>query len=239
MALENNIDQHLLKTKNILNSFPGFVIWKNSQLQFNMMNDTAMRLLNFKSHSDYQEKTEYEVPCVIEELANYYTAFDQETVASGKSFKSIQMLNIGGALSVYLTTGSPTKNADNQITGVGIYGLAMTNPGLINFISLTAQKDKKSFHSPQTGNRIYLLNESINNNYNFTSREMECLFFLIRGKTSKEIAKILKISPRTVETYLENIKLKMKCSNKLQVIANAITEDLINLMPLSLVEKFI
>ncbi|MBY0500637.1 MAG: helix-turn-helix transcriptional regulator [Alphaproteobacteria bacterium] len=39
-------------------------------------------------------------------------------------------------------------------------------------------------------------------------REAQCLLFLSRGRTVKEIGKELDLSPRTVESYIENIKNK-------------------------------
>lgn len=41
-----------------------------------------------------------------------------------------------------------------------------------------------------------------------SKREMECLKFLSLGKTMKEIGKLLGLSPRSVEFYLQNIKIK-------------------------------
>lgn len=45
-------------------------------------------------------------------------------------------------------------------------------------------------------------------------REYECLQHISHGKTAKEIAKLLNISPRTVETYINNMKLKFNCTTK-------------------------
>ena len=53
---------------------------------------------------------------------------------------------------------------------------------------------------------------------NLTTREIECLRCLCHGKTAKETAKELVISPRTVESFLDNIRSKTGCQNKLQVI---------------------
>jgi DNA-binding CsgD family transcriptional regulator len=44
----------------------------------------------------------------------------------------------------------------------------------------------------------------------FTKREFEVLSLLIKGKNMREVGKILKISPRTVESYLYNAKDKTK-----------------------------
>lgn len=47
-----------------------------------------------------------------------------------------------------------------------------------------------------------------------TERERQCLHCLLEGKTAKETAVIYKLSSRTVESYFENIKKKLKCPNK-------------------------
>lgn len=47
-----------------------------------------------------------------------------------------------------------------------------------------------------------------------TRRERQCLELLLQGKTAKETASALKLSPRTVESYFENMKQKLKCHNK-------------------------
>jgi steroid delta-isomerase-like uncharacterized protein len=52
-------------------------------------------------------------------------------------------------------------------------------------------------------------------------RERECLEFLLQGKTAKETAALLGLSHRTVESYFENIKKKLKCSNKGQLFSTA------------------
>lgn len=54
-----------------------------------------------------------------------------------------------------------------------------------------------------------------------SSRERECLNSLLQGKTAKETAAMLALSPRTVESYFENIKKKLKCSNKGQLFSTA------------------
>lgn len=57
-----------------------------------------------------------------------------------------------------------------------------------------------------------------------SKRERDCLNALLKGKTAKETATNLKLSPRTIEAYLESLKKKLKCTNKgeLFVIAQAL-----------------
>jgi len=50
-----------------------------------------------------------------------------------------------------------------------------------------------------------------------TCREQECLFYFFKGFTTKEIAKKLDISHRTVEDYLASVRRKYGCSNKFEL----------------------
>ena len=51
-----------------------------------------------------------------------------------------------------------------------------------------------------------------------TKRQMQCAEYLLSGMTATEIANELGLSRRTVEYYLANIKSKLKCSNKVELI---------------------
>lgn len=64
------------------------------------------------------------------------------------------------------------------------------------------------------------------NNFVFTKRENECLYFTVRGKTAKQIAQILGVSYRTIEEYLSNIKIKMRVSSKAELIEKIVTSHL-------------
>lgn len=68
-------------------------------------------------------------------------------------------------------------------------------------------------------------------NLQFTVRESECLFLLIRGKTAKEIGLFLNISPRTVESYIENIKIKCNVSKRSDIITKAIELGIVDIVP--------
>ena len=48
--------------------------------------------------------------------------------------------------------------------------------------------------------------------------EMQCLIKLSNGKSRKDIADDLVISPRTVESHLRNAKIRLKCSTRKEVL---------------------
>ena len=52
---------------------------------------------------------------------------------------------------------------------------------------------------------------------NLSKREFECLKYISRGMTTKESAKIMAISPRTVEVHISKMKEKLNCPSKSQL----------------------
>lgn len=52
----------------------------------------------------------------------------------------------------------------------------------------------------------------------FTRREAECMVLLLKGKAINSVANILKLSPRTVEYYIKNMKAKLGCRTKFDLV---------------------
>lgn len=123
------------------------------------------------------------------------------------------------------------KSAIVDKTGETIGILAQSNfsttsNNSLSFLSILNQKDKKILD--------YLLSCQIkdyDSQLKLTQRETECLFLLIRGKSAKEIARFLEISPRTVEEYIEHIKVKMNVSTRHQIITKAIEMKMLEIIP--------
>lgn len=60
-----------------------------------------------------------------------------------------------------------------------------------------------------------------------SKREYECLYWIAKNKTAKQIAKILSLSPRTTEFYISNLKNKLACHSKLELIEFAMKNSII------------
>lgn len=106
-----------------------------------------------------------------------------------------------------LTYKMPIKNRAGII--VGIIGT-----------SINIEKNIDNAHLnnlPSAENGQY--NDKLN--INISKRERQCLYHLVRGMTAKEIARILNLSPRTIEFYIENMKKKFSCVNRIDLIAKA------------------
>lgn len=60
-----------------------------------------------------------------------------------------------------------------------------------------------------------------------TSREAEILRCITLGMSAKEVAKQLKIAPRTVERHIDHIRLKTRTRNRSHMVAFAIANGLV------------
>lgn len=61
------------------------------------------------------------------------------------------------------------------------------------------------------------------NNVSFTNREIACAKLLLKGNSARLIGEQLFLSRRTVETHLQNLKDKLQCRTKAELISQLIT----------------
>lgn len=70
---------------------------------------------------------------------------------------------------------------------------------------------------PDYGDNLPDLNQSAK--LKLSSRQLSCITHLVEGYTIREIADLQNLSPRTVESYINNVKYKLHCRNKAELIA--------------------
>ncbi|MBA2654080.1 MAG: helix-turn-helix transcriptional regulator [Gammaproteobacteria bacterium] len=112
----------------------------------------------------------------------------------------------------------------------------VTNYRMIDISRFIVNASKKYINKKSGQQFCFLLTDCIQD-IKFSTRELECLFFVLRGKTNKGISKLLDLSPRTVESYIEQIKFKMGCANREEVIEKSIYQGYMNILPPSLLQK--
>lgn len=86
---------------------------------------------------------------------------------------------------------------------------------------------KKNGNAKITKGRTYQLGEKFPGLY-LTQREADCMLQMLRGKSIEGIAKAILLSPRTVEFYVKNIKRKMSCRTKFELIDMILDSDFLS-----------
>lgn len=80
----------------------------------------------------------------------------------------------------------------------------------------SSTKDLQDFYAATNLKKYSLDNES--QKFSLSLRELQCLHLIAHGYTSKDIANELGLSYRTVEHYLVNIRNKVECTDKTELI---------------------
>lgn len=131
------------------------------------------------------------------DIARQFREHDLEVMHSGQETTFEEKAQFGdGLLRRFMTTKQPLLDDSGKVVGV---------IGLIREVT-----DVKV-----NGQNIHL-----------GQRELDCLAGVFHGKTAAQIGEQLFISRRTVETHLVNLKVKLSCKNKNDLVGFVIENGL-------------
>jgi DNA-binding CsgD family transcriptional regulator len=200
------------------------IAYKNTDLQFVDFTDNLLPFAGLKKENELLGKKDDEgLPWSVH--ADEYHQHDKDALA-GKQYAAIVPFTgekMHSSLPV-LCTRSRCLLEDNKSIGVFIHVMPVSNPSLIQ-LTYTLQKQ-----DPSGLNFSYYLGRNPTD-IRLTAKENECLFYLIRGKSATLISKFMRISSRTVEFHINNLKMKFKCSNKSELISCAIQNGYMSMIP--------
>ncbi len=67
-------------------------------------------------------------------------------------------------------------------------------------------------------NAKYYKIKRLQEQYSLSGREVQCLELILQNKITKQIANFLNLTTRTAETYIENLKKKLDCHTKNEMV---------------------
>ena len=86
---------------------------------------------------------------------------------------------------------------------------------------------KRSFIFTNDNLRRAVIKKGYSDKVIITQRESECLWWASKGKSTKDTAKILGISPATVETHHKKIREKLNCQTMIEAVVEGIHRGII------------
>ena len=106
------------------------------------------------------------------------------------------------------------------------YAFLFTSHGQLHAVDDLASLDQISDAPKEKRDlRTYYLGDKYPGIY-FTKREAESLFWMVHGCTIAETAGQMGLSPRTVEFYVKNMKIKLGCVSKKRLIQRVLETNL-------------
>lgn len=192
---------------------PFNVYFLNADSKIQTINDISAVTSGFDSSQDALGKSMLDV--LEASSANAIIKTDREILENKTiNINEVDMEIKEDVVNTCLCIRLPWFNNEDKI--IGIMGMAIVystqdigpcltqilNTGLLNSLSLP------------------LLSS---NYYGLTKRQMECLYYITKGKTVKQAATTLGLSPKTVEHYIEATKSKLGCSTRSELIDAALS----------------
>lgn len=177
------------------------------------LNETTAEICGYDSKENAIGKTLFQVldHKVVEKIKYNYKKMSE---AKNKLILEEECERKDGFNYSTLSIKLPWYNTNQTIQGALGFTIILGQQSLsdslrkINQLKLLDIIDLTQWIAPRIfENKIYL-----------TQRELECIQFYAYGKSAKQVASILTISSRTVETHLANIKRKFKVNSKSELI---------------------
>lgn len=223
--------------KELFDQMPGAWGCKNNNSEFIYANEEYARIIGVKNKEEIPGMTDFDMPCETVNCASLFREQDKSVMETGKRMKILDIHPFARhEWKAYIFTKTPLLDDNKNIIGTIFHGLDVTETYLLDIGCLLSKFAIQGVKEDLLGQNSFMLSHDFKE-LKLTVRESECLFYLLRGKTVKQIAIVLKISSRTVEEYCEKLRVKFRALNKNELIEKAIEKGYLNTIPATLFNK--
>lgn len=211
---------------------PGVFVLKDKNSNYLAANKLATNLMGYSSIEQVIGITDYDWKCEAVNFADQFVDEDKKVIENDKPLSILYILKYNeGKICPLYATKSPLKDPNSRETiGIIFQATVITNK-LVNELT----KEFLTYHkySTQKASKLgcFYIDEQKEIDSPLTNQESLCLFYLLRGKTAREIGQILNRSHRTIEIHIDHIKKKFSCSKKSELIEKAISLGFLNYLP--------
>lgn len=204
--------------EDIILSHLNMYVWaKDKNYKYLYCNEHYAMAAGLDSPNQIVGKTDEQMPW--EHLADFFKVGDYGVLQGNVRTNAVEVSDTLNNVKDILV--SENQLCLNNGKCVGIVG---------SFVDITGkQLIKKAGYYNGLNNRYYLGSEDFENTY-LTGREVEVFKRILLGYSAKQMAQPLKLSPKTVEGYIENIKNKLQAKSRGEIISTAIQFGLTHIM---------
>jgi DNA-binding CsgD family transcriptional regulator len=206
----------------LVNFHPGLLFVKDQNSKYIAGNDRTANLVGWKSVEDMVGKTDFDLPCEAASSADFFIKEDNIVLNTQEKLFTLDLQKYSDdkwhLLLCERTIARGKYTADASLEVV-IHAIDVTGLSFFHAYIDCHNFDKKITGRKNSGSYI------ISDDYTdlaISTRQSEILYYLLRGKTAKEIGVLLNISDRTVEGHIDIIKRNLNCKNKSQLIEKAV-----------------
>lgn len=220
----------------LLETIPCLMLVKDLQSRIVVVSEYLAYLAGLKNSNLTRDQTDFDIQCGAVNAADMFVHYDQNVIQNKREILTLDICEYTTGWKTLLSSRKPIINENKEIIGVFSQAIDISNTNMFKWCLSLMDADSIINNNNKNKQRIYALNE-YNSFLPLTPRQNSCLFLLVRGKSMKEIASVLNISVRTVEEHIMNIKTKLDCHNRSQLIEKALNSGFLNFIPQEILHK--
>ena len=173
-------------------------IWaKDKKYKYVYCNEHFAEAAGLDSPEQIVGKSDIQLPW--KRFASFYQADDYGVMQGNVRINVPVVTDTVNNMTDVLVSESKLLNASNQCIGVTGSCVDITGKQLV----------KKTGYYDPIKNRYHIDDESLGNVY-LTGREVTVFKHILLGYSARQIGEKIKVSPKTVESYIETIRLKLQ-----------------------------
>lgn len=173
-------------------------------------NDRVISDAGFSIRDEFIGSTDYDFDFLPRIQAKLFRQHDREVIAKKQALFFMEPCRLADGVEwIALSHKAPAYVGKKIMGSVALSFMVQKNE--ISFLTNIILPDIQKIHAH------FSIKE-----YVLTKRQIECLHLLVKGKTIKKIALILHLSAKTVEHYLDAIKLKLNANDRSELIEKAL-----------------
>jgi len=197
-------------------------------------NNVSAQIIGFKNAEEMQGKNDSQMRCRAAEFAEIFQQQDRLVIEHRKPLQFLELISFADdQWRLSIVTKIPQIRMGHLL---GTQGSAIDVTAILPKLSSLFTISNTRFKRASQRQQSYFFDCDIYE-INLSERQSECLFFLLRGKNVKEISQFLNLSPRTIEDYVNQLKLKFNCSSKGELIEKAIDHGYIYMIPTGIINE--
>ncbi|WP_058493097.1 PAS and helix-turn-helix domain-containing protein [Legionella worsleiensis] len=220
-----------MHTHLLLDQIPGYFSILDANSNFLFGNAFSLKVSGFRTLDKMQGRSYCDMKCKASEQHSEFFRQDRLVIQQKKTLRILgRYCYHDDNWRIVYGEKFILKNEDNQLSSIAQHFYDVTHTNVFNLMIL-CEFDSKSNKS--LGQQSFIIED----NYpeiSLSERETECFFYLLRGHSAKSVSTKLNLSVRTVESYLENIKNKLNCTTKSELIEKAYSLGYLHIIPKAL-----
>ncbi len=229
MQIEKQLNEQLFM------QLPGYVAVHDLESKYALVNNKALDFLGLKSLDQIIGDRYEDMSGFISDSSEELYKQDQLVFSTEKNARFLGFHKVSDVdCKVMMGEKRVLRDNNNKVNGLLSHWTDITDFNVLDVGKLLLNSQKSHMGKSNTLQFGYMLTDEESVVTGLTNRQMECLFFMLRGKTNKSIADSLGVGERKVECHIVEIKERLGCISRSECIEKSIYKGYINIIPASL-----